>query len=110
MSFGRKGLFLTLSLTVVLCGQWANIWAQTAGFAYVANHENQTLCSNPISLNADTWTPIGPAPLVNGTTSYSEATSGRIAALAAHPTIPDILYIAAAGGGVWKTVDAGACW
>ncbi len=73
-------------------------------------HENQTSLSNPIPLNADTWTPIGPAPLVNGTTSYREDTSGRIAALAAHPTYPNIIYIAAAAGGVWKTVDAGASW
>jgi photosystem II stability/assembly factor-like uncharacterized protein len=63
-----------------------------------------------ISLNPDTWTPIGPAPLVNGTTSYREATSGRIAALAAHPKDSNILYIAAASGGVWKTENAGTRW
>src|SRR5262249_11302551 len=53
---------------------------------------------------------LGPAPLVNGTTSYREATSGRIAALAAHPTDPDTLYVAAASGGVWKTTNAGKNW
>ncbi|HTM55073.1 MAG TPA: hypothetical protein VL175_13650, partial [Pirellulales bacterium] len=36
--------------------------------------------------------------------------SGRIAGLAADPTDPNVLYAAAAGGGVWKTIDAGASW
>lgn len=66
-------------------------------------------CGNQ-TLGSDTWMPIGPAPLVNGTTTYREATSGRVAALAAHPTDPKILYLAAAGGGVWKTEDAGTLW
>src|SRR5262249_30542955 len=72
--------------------------------------ESRTLLSDSIPLSLDTWTSIGPAPLVNGTTTYREATSGRIAALAAHPTDPNVLYVAAAGGGVWKTTDAGASW
>lgn len=63
-----------------------------------------------IPLNATTWTPIGPAPTVNGVTDYTEPASGRIAALAAHPTNPNTLYVAAAGGGVWKTTDAGTTW
>ncbi len=63
-----------------------------------------------IPLNPVTWTPIGPAPTVNGPTDYVEPASGRIAALAAHPTDPNVLYVAAAGGGVWKTTDGGATW
>jgi photosystem II stability/assembly factor-like uncharacterized protein len=72
--------------------------------------ERRTLLSSSIPLYPDIWTPIGPAPLLQGTTTYREATSGRIAALAAHPTDPNTLYVAAAGGGVWKTVDAGVSW
>ena len=73
-------------------------------------HEHPVQSSDPIQLSIDIWTPIGPAPLVNGTTGYREDTSGRIAGLAAHPADPNIIYIAAAGGGVWKTVDAGITW
>ena len=36
--------------------------------------------------------------------------SGRLAALAGDPTDPNTIYVAAAGGGVWKTTDAGTTW
>jgi hypothetical protein len=53
------------------------------------------------------WTAIGPAPLDGG---YSDVggDSGRIDGVAADPTNADIVYIAAAGGGVWKTTNATA--
>ena len=49
------------------------------------------------------WTAIGPAGLSNGN-------SGRVAAIAADPTNSNVVYVAAAGGGVWKTLDGGASW
>jgi len=52
-----------------------------------------------------TWTAIGPAPIVGGYAGTG-GDSGRIAGVAPDPTNPDVLYIAAAGGGVWKTTDA----
>ena len=36
--------------------------------------------------------------------------SGRIADLAIHPQNPNIWYVAAGSGGVWKTVNAGTTW
>jgi hypothetical protein len=66
--------------------------------------------SNSIPLNAATWTPVGPAPAVNGRTTFVEDTSGRITAIAGHPTDPNVIYVAAAGGGVWKTTDGGTTW
>jgi photosystem II stability/assembly factor-like uncharacterized protein len=36
--------------------------------------------------------------------------SGRITAVAVHPQKPSTLYIGAASGGVWKTVNNGASW
>lgn len=51
------------------------------------------------------WQPVGPAPL-NGGQSYS----GRIAGMAADLYSPGVYYVAAAGGGVWKTSDAGLTW
>jgi len=35
---------------------------------------------------------------------------GRMTSIAVHPTNPDLLYIGAAGGGVWKSEDAGQSW
>ncbi|MBZ5729065.1 MAG: hypothetical protein LAP87_29330 [Acidobacteriia bacterium] len=35
---------------------------------------------------------------------------GRMTSLAVHPANPDLLYIGAAGGGVWKSEDAGRSW
>src|SRR5713226_4400383 len=59
------------------------------------------------------WTSIGPAPSVDNevvSTGYIENTSGRITAIAAHPTEVNTIYVAAAGGGVWKTTDGGSTW
>jgi hypothetical protein len=53
-----------------------------------------------------TWTPIGPAPITNGQTAGSEPVSGRITGVAADPQSAGTVYIAAAGGGVWKTTNA----
>jgi photosystem II stability/assembly factor-like uncharacterized protein len=75
--------------------------------------EDRTLLSTSIPLNASSWTFIGPAPNVDNeqhTTGYTENTSGRITAIAAHPTDPNTIYIAAASGGVWKTLDGGGTW
>jgi photosystem II stability/assembly factor-like uncharacterized protein len=36
--------------------------------------------------------------------------SGRISAVAVHPQKPSTLYVGAASGGVWKTVNNGASW
>jgi len=37
-------------------------------------------------------------------------TSGRIAALAVHPSDKNTIYVAAASGGVWRTTNAGVTW
>ncbi len=53
------------------------------------------------------WTPLGPAPIpVNGSTSYS----GRVSAIAVHPTNPDIAYVGTAQGGLYRTLNGGATW
>ena len=54
------------------------------------------------------FTAIGPAPINTGF-SYGNA-SGRIAALAVDPTDNNVIYVAAAGGGVWKTSNGGTSW
>ena len=62
------------------------------------------------TLTTGTWTAIGPAPITNGQRPGSGPVSGRLTGIAAHPTDPNTIYVAAAGGGVWKTTDGGTTW
>jgi photosystem II stability/assembly factor-like uncharacterized protein len=89
------------ALLVSICG--GPLWGIRAG-----TRAQDT--SPAIPLNQLAWTAVGPAPTVNGLTNYIEPASGRIAALAAHPTDPNTIYSAAAGGGVWRTSDGGTTW
>src|SRR5437660_7593298 len=57
-----------------------------------------------------TWMPKGPAPILGSSAPGGDPSSGRITGLAADPTDPDTIYIATAGGGVWKTTDGGTQW
>ncbi|MDB5307092.1 MAG: hypothetical protein JWO38_1294 [Gemmataceae bacterium] len=58
----------------------------------------------------DQWFNVGPAPTNNGQSPKSLPTSGRVVSVAADPTDPNIIYIATAGGGAWKTIDGGHHW
>ena len=63
-------------------------------------------------VQGSTFINIGPAGATyqyNGS-RYLETDSGRARQILAHPTDPGILYLSTAGGGVWKTWDAGAHW
>jgi photosystem II stability/assembly factor-like uncharacterized protein len=56
-----------------------------------------------------TWIAVGP----NGVKTNSQRTvlvSGRVRAIAVHPTDPETVYIGAASGGIWKTTNGGANW
>ena len=61
---------------------------------------------NP-SVPGGSWTPLGPAPLPN---SSFGAVSGRTVAIAVDPTNPNIVYLGAAQGGVWRSLDGGQTW
>jgi len=58
----------------------------------------------PESFMGGSWTSIGPAPLPNG------PFSGRITSIAVDPTNPNVIYLGAAQGGVWRTTNGGASW
>ena len=52
------------------------------------------------------WTPIGPSGLTEGTSIVN----GRVDSIAVDPGNPNVLYLGATDGGVWKSIDAGADW
>jgi photosystem II stability/assembly factor-like uncharacterized protein len=61
------------------------------------------------------WFPMGPAPVhnepaSNGLPGNPIDASGRMTAVAADPSNPNVIYIAAAGGGIWKTKNRGLSW
>ena len=57
------------------------------------------------------WTQIGPAPIPNGQTiGVTNPVSGRTVAIAVHPTNPNIVYVGAAQGGVYRSLDGGVTW
>ncbi len=64
--------------------------------------------ASPLS---NVWTSLGPAPI--NSSWGGGVSSGRLAALAIDPTTSGsttTIYIASAGGGVWKTTNNGASW
>jgi len=58
------------------------------------------------------FVPLGPIGLLTqeGASSGREVMSGRATAIVIHPTDSNTVYVGTAGGGVWKTTDAGAHW
>ena len=57
------------------------------------------------------WTSIGPFPLANGqTNTFETPVSGRVTSIAVHPTNPDIVYVGAAQGGVYRSLNGGQTW
>jgi hypothetical protein len=63
-------------------------------------------------VQAGTFVNIGPASadFEYNYGKYIETDSGRARQILTHPTDPGILYLSTAGGGVWKSWDAGGHW
>jgi len=59
------------------------------------------------STSGNTWTKLGPNPIFAGTGGDY---SGRINSIAINSSNPMNIYIGAASGGVWKTLDGGTSW
>jgi hypothetical protein len=57
------------------------------------------------------WTAIGPAPIV-ADAHYAGplALSGRVTGIATDAQDVNTIFVATAGGGVWKTSDGGTGW
>lgn len=56
------------------------------------------------------WTPIGPAPQLNGSGLGNPSVSGRVSGIATDPTNPNRYFITTASGGVWRTTNGGSTW
>jgi photosystem II stability/assembly factor-like uncharacterized protein len=54
------------------------------------------------------WKPQGPRPITGGQVEgiADAEVVGAVKAVATHPTNPDILYVGAVNGGVWRTTNA----
>jgi hypothetical protein len=66
------------------------------------------------AISPTSWTFIGPAPIPNGQVDAPPAVfipvSGRVTAIAVHPTNPNILYVGTAQGGLYRSLNGGATW
>lgn len=65
----------------------------------------------PLIILGGKWIPQGPRPIVNGqveNASPNDAVSGAIKAVVADPANPNIVYVGAVNGGVWKTTNGTA--
>jgi autotransporter-associated beta strand protein len=56
------------------------------------------------------WLNAGPAPTNNGHTNLNLPTTGRITSVAVDPSDPNVIYVATAGGGAWKSKNGGLTW
>ena len=62
------------------------------------------------------WNTIGPLPMLNNHPNFGgvftgpplTTSAGRVSAVAADPTTKNLVYVGAAGGGVWRSTDGGA--
>src|SRR5205814_2726863 len=57
-----------------------------------------------------TWTNLGPNPIPNGQTSPIVPVSGRVTAIEVDPNDPNKVYVGAAQGGVYRSLDGGVTW
>src|SRR6266404_1748868 len=56
------------------------------------------------------WTELGPSPIPNGPTSPPNPVSGRVSAIEIDPIDPNKVYVGAAQGGVYRSLNGGVTW
>ena len=79
--------------------------AQRDAMAAGSRYRPQDVSGTTVTPNQ--WTGLGPAGI---NAVAGNQVSGRITSLAIDPTNPSTIYVAAAGGGVWKTSNRGIRW
>jgi photosystem II stability/assembly factor-like uncharacterized protein len=58
-----------------------------------------------LGINSKSWTPIGPAPVASSPLFNGPVVAGRIDVAVPDPNDPNVMYVGADGGGIWKTTD-----
>ena len=66
---------------------------------YLKQHQQPVTKSNKRDAGLNEWTELGPGNF-----------SGRVRAIAVHPSDPDIIFAGGVSGGIWKTSDGAATW
>jgi photosystem II stability/assembly factor-like uncharacterized protein len=64
-------------------------------------------------MSVNGWVPVGPSCVYNGQlvdSGKSAPVSGRVTAIALHPTEAETVYVGTATGGVWKSTNNGVSW
>jgi hypothetical protein len=99
---GNAGFSATLSAATG-AGEWLTATATDPGGNTSEFSEARQL-SAATTIGADSWTPIGPAPV---TGRYNQAenglAAGRVNVAAPDPTNANVMYLGGDDGGVWKT-------
>lgn len=76
-----------------------------------AYDEMQRMAQLLDSQTQETWTNIGPAPMRDSVIGQQQVdVTGRVTALAVDPRDPNVIYLGAAQGGLWKSSDDGTSW
>lgn len=75
---------------------------------HVERLEDRSLLSANVPLDPTgvNWIPVGPSPILQGINPAREPVTGRVTGIAADPTDANTVYVATAGGGIWKTTNA----
>ncbi|MBK7394309.1 MAG: carboxypeptidase regulatory-like domain-containing protein [Chloracidobacterium sp.] len=78
----------------------------------IAQMERQQEALQRTSAPMAAWTELGPNPIPNAQVGTGPATtaSGRVVAIAVHPTNPDIVYVGTAQGGLYRSTNGGTSW
>jgi len=113
-------------LTVEQLRERAAYWASKRGLQFgVPEHGYERALSRTRALSASSpallgagplsWNAIGPQPMLNNFPNFGglftgppmNTSAGRVAAVAADPHTANLIYVGAAGGGVWRSSDGG---
>ena len=79
--------------------------ASTGGFRKLSSESSESLPT--AAAIGDPWVPLGPGGI---SSLQDDMISGRLTSIAIDSRDSSTIYVAAAGGGVWKTTNRGARW
>ena len=76
---------------------------------YFKEYQENNSLNKSYDSGTGTWEIVGPTPApANGTTQING--NGRLTCITFHPTDPNIIFVGAPSGGIWKTTDNGSTW